>query len=225
VSQPAALSLVHRVRQPAATHNPPPLLLMLHGVGSNEEDLLGLESELDPRFVVVSARGPNILRPGSYAWFQVEFTPAGPVINPEQAEASRLTLIDFIAAAAAAYAADPARIYLMGFSQGAIMSASLALTVPDRIAGAVLMSGRILPQIKDLIAPRERLGRLPVLLIHGTEDATLPIQHGRASRDLLTSLGVNVRYQEYRMGHQITAASLALVASWLTMQLGESPTA
>jgi len=220
MTTPVSLSLVHRLRRPKAGNgSKPPLLLLLHGVGSNEDDMFELERELDPRFVVLSARGPRTLRPGSYAWFDVQFGPNGPIINPQQAEASRQHLLGFIPEAVNAYNTDPAQVYLMGFSQGAIMSASVALTTPALVAGAVLMSGRILPEIQDKLAPREQLSRLPILLIHGTEDATLPIANGRASRDLLTELGVNLRYREFRMGHQVTAASLAEVNAWLTERL------
>ena len=130
-------------------------------------------------------------------------------------EASRQLLLSFIAEASAAYGADPARIYLMGFSQGAIMSASVVLTRPDLIAGAVLMSGRILPEIRPLIAPVARLTGLPLLVVHGTEDNVLPIDHGRASRALLESLPVQLDYREYPIGHTISQASRADVAAWL----------
>lgn len=219
MTQPAPLSLVHRLRRPVTPNGQPPLLLLLHGVGSNEDDLFGLESELDTRFVVVSARGPYTLGPGSYAWFQVRFGPEGPIINPQQAEASRKALLKFVDEAVAAYDIHPAQVYLMGFSQGAIMSASLALTEPEKFAGAVLMSGRILPEVHDQFASAQRLARLPILLIHGTQDATLPIPYGRASRDLLTRLDVQLQYHEFQMGHQVSAASLSVVQAWLADRL------
>src|SRR5215471_19838142 len=131
------LPLVHLVRQPAVEADTPPLLLLLHGIGSNEHDLYGLAPFLDKRFLIISVRAPNTLGPGSYAWFEVEFAPQGPVINPKQSEASLKTLITFIKETVTAYRADPKQVYLMGFSQGAIMSASVALTRPDLVAGAV----------------------------------------------------------------------------------------
>src|SRR5215470_2512860 len=121
-----ALSLVHLVRQPSVETSVPPLLLLLHGVGSNEHDLFGLAPFLDERFLIISARAPNTLAPGSHAWFEVDFTPQGPVINPVQAEASRKALIAFLGEAITTYNADPKQVYLLGFSQGAIISASVA---------------------------------------------------------------------------------------------------
>ena len=76
------LSLVHLVCEPIVKADTPPLLLLLHGVGSNEDDLFGLAPYLDERFLIISVRAPNTLGPGSYAWFDVDFTPQGPVIDP-----------------------------------------------------------------------------------------------------------------------------------------------
>ncbi len=216
------LPLVHLVRQPTIEAGTPPLLLLLHGIGSNEHDLYGLAPFLDKRFLIISVRAPNTLGPGSYAWFEADFTPQGPIINPEQAEASRKTLITFLKEAITAYGADPKQVYLMGFSQGAIMSASVALTQPELVAGAVLMSGRILPEIQPLIASNEELSGFPFLVVHGTVDMVLPIMHGRASRELLSSLPVDLTYHEYPMGHEVNQESLSDVTTWLTEQLDKA---
>jgi phospholipase/carboxylesterase len=216
------LSLVHLVRQPKVEASAPPLLLLLHGIGSNEYDLYGLAPFLDERFLIISVRAPNTLGPGSYAWFEADFTPQGPVINPEQAEVSRKTLITFLNEAVTAYGADPKQVYLMGFSQGAIMSASVALTKPGLVAGVVLMSGRILPEIQPLIAPREELEGLPFLVVHGIVDMVLPITYGRASRELLSSLPVELTYHEYPMGHEVNQESLSDVTAWLSQQLDKA---
>jgi phospholipase/carboxylesterase len=213
------LSLVHLVRNPLVESKTPPLLLLLHGVGSNEHDLFSLAPYLDRRLLILSLRAPYTLAPGSYAWFQVDFTPQGSVIDPAQAEASRKALIAFINEAVPAYGADPKQVYLMGFSQGAIMSASVTLTQPELIAAAVLMSGRILPQVEPLIAPPEKLQGLPFLVVHGTADTVLPISHGRASRQLLSSLPVQLEYREYPMGHEVSPESLNDVANWLSAHL------
>jgi phospholipase/carboxylesterase len=216
------LPLVHLVRKPSIDAGTPPLLLLLHGIGSNEHDLYGLAPFLDERFLIISVRAPNILGPGSYAWFEADFTPQGPVINPEQAEASLKIIITFLQEAITAYDADPNRVYLMGFSQGAIMSASVALTRPELVAGVVMMSGRILPEIRPLIASREELAGLPFLVVYGTADMVLPITYGRASRELLSSLSVDLTYHEYPMGHEVSQESLGDVTTWLSDQLDKA---
>jgi phospholipase/carboxylesterase len=216
------LSLAHLVRQPTLGSDTPPLLLLLHGIGSNEHDLYGLAPLLDERFLIISVRAPNTLGPGSYAWFDVDFTAQGPTLNPAQEVASRKTLISFLNEAVIVYGADPKRVYLMGFSQGAIMSGSVALTQPELVSGIVMMSGRILPEIQPSIASRERLNGLPFLVVHGTADTVLPIMNGRSSRELLSSLPVELTYHEYPMGHEVNQQSLNDVTTWLSKQLDKA---
>ena len=216
----ASLSLTHLFQQPRQpADGPPPLLILLHGLGSNERDLVGLAPYLDPRFQIVSARAPHPLTPDGYAWFEIGWTANDITINFQQAEQSRGLLMSFIAEALAAYGGDPARVYLLGFSQGAIMSASVALTEPELIAGTVLMSGRIPEEIRPQIAAAERLAGKPFLVVHGTADTVLPIRNGRASRALLATLPVTLTYQEYAMVHEINAQCLADVAAWLAGEL------
>src|SRR5262245_61403819 len=216
-----SLSLVHLVRRPERADAAPPLLILLHGIGSNEEDLMGLEPYLDERFVVVSARAPHPYSWGGYAWFEIEWLPNGIAIDRAQAEQSRDVLVRFIGEAVAAYGADPARVYLMGFSQGAMMGGWVALARPELVAGAALMSGRIPEEVRAEIADPAKLAGKPFLVVHGTYDQVLPIQNGRASRDLLQRLPVELTYREYPMAHEVSAQSLAEVVAWLAARLDD----
>jgi phospholipase/carboxylesterase len=213
------LSLTHLVRHPARAAGAPPLLILLHGIGSNEEDLMGLEPYLDERLLIVSVRAPLAYGWGGYAWFEIEWLPSGITIDRVQAEQSRDLIVQFIGEAVAAYGADPARVYLMGFSQGAMMSGWVTLTEPELIAGAVLMSGRIPDEVRTQIAAPERLAGKPFLVTHGLMDQVLPIANGRASRDLLQQLPVELTYREYPMAHEVSAQSLADVVAWLSARL------
>ena len=191
-------------------------------MGSNERDLFDLSEYLDPRFVVVSARALNRLGPDSYAWYPVEFTATGPIIDAEAAEDSRLALLHFIDELIEAYQVDPKRIYLMGFSQGAIMSLNIALTRPDKVAGVVVMSGRLLPEIQPLITEPAALAGLPIFMAHGKRDRVVPIRDARAARDQLSTLSVALTYHEYAMGHQVTVESMKDIVPWLKARLDET---
>lgn len=184
---------------------------------------MGLSPYLDERFFIVSVRGPVTLGPGMYAWFHVLLDPIQPQINAQEADHSRITLLLFIDEVAAAYNTDPSRTYLLGFSQGAIMSLSLALTRPEKLAGVVAMSGRVLPEVLPKMAPAEAMRGLPILVVHGTEDVVLPIHHGRAARDRLSALPVALTYREYSMGHNVSEETLADVTTWLRQRLDETP--
>lgn len=201
--------------------SPPPLLILLHGFGSNEHDLFGLHPYLDERFAIVSARAPLTLQPGAYAWYRIEFQGDG-VIRMDEAEAQRgiAAAAQFVEQCVSAYEVDRRRVFIAGFSQGAIMSECLALTRPEQFAGAVLMSGRTL----DLLGrsfPAAPPPYPPMLVVHGVADRVLPIAEGRRTRDFLTHLGVDFEYREYPMAHQIDDQSLDDVDSWLTARLDE----
>ena len=213
-------SLIHAVREPAG--NPPgpaPLLILLHGVGSNEQDLLGLAPALDPRFFIVSARAPITLGHGAYGWYHVQFSSTGHVIDPEEAERSRQLILQFVDEVTRSYNVDRNRVFLMGFSQGCIMSLAAALTDPRKFAGIVGMSGRMLPNLQSRYAPTDQLEGLPVFIVHGTYDSVLSIEFGRAIRDDLEKLPVDLTYREYEIGHHVSEQSLADVTAWLAAQL------
>ena len=217
------LSLVHLVRPADEGVNAlgvkPPLLILLHGVGSNERDMFSLARSFDPRFVVVAARSPITLGPDSYGWFRVQFTDRGPLIDADQAKAGWELLSRFIDEAVGAYDADPARVFVGGFSQGGIMSINALLTVPEKVAAAVDMSGRLLPEVIPFAADAARLRGKPLLIVHGTSDQVLGIEYGRTAREKLEQLGLAVSYQEFPIPHTITRESLDVVTAWLTARL------
>jgi phospholipase/carboxylesterase len=221
--RPAALSLVHELRASALVPEGtrPPMLVLLHGVGSNERSMSALAPALDPRFLVVSARSPLVLGPDAFAWFHVTFTAQGPVIDEREAAAGWAHVARFVDEAVHAYGADPARVFVAGFSQGAIMSLAALLTAPERIAGVAAMSGRLLPEVLPHAAPPEALRGKPVLVVHGTRDEKLGIHFARTARDTLARFPVDLEYHELPMGHTVTAESLALVNEWLGARLTE----
>ncbi|HWT00770.1 MAG TPA: alpha/beta fold hydrolase [Pyrinomonadaceae bacterium] len=213
-------SLTHLVREPeAAGQTRPPLLVLLHGVGSNEQDLFGLTPYLDGRFLIVSARAPIEMWPGGYGWFNIEFTPRGMIVDIEQAKRSLRALPGFLDELVEAYGADADCVYLMGFSQGAMMSLALALTAPERVAGAVLMSGRFPAQALEREPEMRALEGKPFMVTHGIYDPVLPIAEGRAVRDKLSALPVELTYREYPMAHEVSMESLKDVAAWLSLKL------
>ncbi|MGH2625812.1 MAG: alpha/beta hydrolase [Anaerolineales bacterium] len=222
------LGLHHLVHppSPAAQERQPPLLLLLHGVGSHEADLFTLAPMLDRRLLCLSLRAPFALASGSYAWFEVELSPVSPVIDAAQAEESRRRVAEFIPRAVEHYRADPERVFLLGFSQGAIISLALCLTRPELLAGVVALSGRTLPELftqegplAGRLAPPEALKGMPILVLHGTHDPVLPIHFGRDTRERFGALAVDLMYQELPMAHTISPEALVIVQRWLSDRL------
>lgn len=219
---------LHHLARPALDRRAdvkPPLLVLLHGYGSNEADLFGLAPYLDERCAIVSARGPLTLSPGAYAWFRIAFVggwteAAGDESTPFSvdvagADESCRLLIQFIEDAARAYDADPQRVFLLGFSQGASMALRVLLSAPRTVAGVAAMSGFLLPTEDFSPAQRAALAGKPVILTHGTDDDIVPIALGRQARDALSALPLALTWREYPMRHQITDESLDDVSRWL----------
>jgi phospholipase/carboxylesterase len=220
------LPLVHEARPATAGANAPgerpPMLILLHGVGANEQQMAQLAPAFDPRLVVVSVRSPLVFGPNAFGWFHVTFTTQGPVIVADEAAAGWARLAQFITGAVAAYGADATRVYIAGFSQGGIMALATMLTAPQLLAGAISMSGRLLPEVLPHAAPVDALRGKPVLIVHGIADEKLGIQLARWARTQLEQLPVALTYRELPMGHVLTSESLALVTSWLSAQLDDA---
>ena len=214
-------SLFYRVAPPREPAAKPPMLLMLHGYGANEDDLVSLTPYLDERLLIISARAPISLQIMSYAWFNLGFTPEGIVVNHDEFESSRRTIHKFLGEVIEAYDCDPNAVYLMGFSQGAMMSLSVALTYPGLASGVVAMSGMIPPQTLEEISDRDALTGLPIFVTHGLRDTLIPIARGRETRAKLSELPVDLSYREYEMGHEISYDSLKDIAAWLKDRLNK----
>ena len=215
------LSLYHVIREPLRpSPGLPPALVLLHGVRSNEQDLLGLAAALDDRFFVASVRAPIVMGPASFGWYHVEFTPGGGyIINENEAVESRGLVLQFVRELKEAYSIDPDRVYVMGFSQGCILSLGAALKEPRSFAGVVGMSGRLLDSLVEDTAPASDLKGLPVMVVHGTRDTVIPINYGRAIHELLSRLPVDLTYREYPTAHNVTAESISDIGNWLSDRL------
>jgi phospholipase/carboxylesterase len=202
------------------------MLLLLHGLGSDERDLFSLCPAIDPRFHVLSLRGPYSLGQGGYSWFETQFAVDGSKIRAESAEASRQKLIQFIQQASTHYHTDPQRVFLMGFSQGAILGLLMALTRPDMLGGVIALSGSLPGEILASSSPvtrqlagREMMGGFPIFLGHGTQDDVIKIEEGQRVRDRLMSLQANVFYREYETGHAVPRQVMSDLDIWLSGRL------
>jgi phospholipase/carboxylesterase len=214
-----SLSLEHIVRKPQADAAAPPLLILLHGLGSNEQDLFSFAPQLDPKYLIVSLRAPILSGYGGYAWFNLDFSRGMPQVDLQQFESSRKLLLQEIEEITNIYHADKNKVYLAGFSQGAMMCYAVALTHPQMIAGVVAMSGYILQDLAPKITNKKGLENLHILATHGVYDQVLPVFLGRAARDFLKTLPVKFSYQEYNMAHEVSYDCFVDIKRWLSAQI------
>jgi len=213
------LSLHHLTHFPAS-HSPTadsvyPTILALHGRGSNERDLISLAEYLPQNLLWISPRGTFSLGSDSFEWFQI--TQIG---KPDPIRlANALNTIDtFIDEIIENYPVDKSKLYLLGFSQGTIVSLSYALTKPHRIAGVIAQSGYI-PHESGLQIDEAGIKNKPIILTHGIQDPMLPVDWARRSRDTLQKLETNLEYHEFNMEHQVTKESLTAINAWLEKQV------
>jgi phospholipase/carboxylesterase len=192
-----------------------PLVIFLHGYGSNEQDLFGIKDDLPASYTYLSVRAPMTMEEGSYQWFRKKGEGA---YNGEtdDLKTSGQVLQDFIAQAAKKYHTEPDKVVLVGFSQGAITSYEVALRHPEAVGAIAALSGRILPVLKSALKPDEKRQALAIFIGHGKEDKRLPYKDGTEANSLLQSISLTPEFHGYEgLGHSISAAEVEDLNAWL----------
>ena len=198
------LSLYHLVREPKVKKDKNPLLLLLHGYGSNEEDLFSFAEHLPEEYYIISARAPYTIPPYGNAWYAINFdADMNKFTDDKQAIESRELIVKFIDEVIAEYPIDSDDITLVGFSQGTILSYAIALTYPEKIKRVVALSGYLNLDITDKKSDEE-IKDLKLFISHGTVDQVIPIDWARKAPEYFKAMGVSPEYHEYPVGHGVT---------------------
>jgi phospholipase/carboxylesterase len=205
-------TLVHRLR-PAAGE-PQGALVLLHGRGADEHDLVQFLDLLDPqrRLVGITPGAPLQLPPGGRHWYVVPR-----VGHPDPATFARTwaALTAFVDAIPQATGVPWGRIVLGGFSQGSVMAYALGLGAGrPRPAGIIAMSGFV-PNVDGWQPDLPARAGLPVWIAHGRRDPVIPVEFGRSARDLLTAAGLDVTYEESDAAHHVDPRALADLPAWV----------
>lgn len=211
--QMEAAGLTYIVQKPRVQSVKSPLIILLHGFGTNEQDLMGLVKYLPSQYTFVAPRAPITLSNGSYAWYHLDLSSGKPVYDANEAEHARQMILRFMDEMKRTYSAS--EIILLGFSQGAIMSYSVALTEPQKVTAIVALSGRILTDIDKQLAPKEHLKKLAIFIGHGTSDQVVPFSNGEVAFDKCKKLSTQVLFKEYKMGHEISFPEVTDVQNWI----------
>ncbi|MBY8949550.1 MULTISPECIES: alpha/beta hydrolase [unclassified Pseudomonas] len=197
-----------------------PLVIFLHGFGSNEEDLFGIKDALPSTWTYLSARAPTPVQPSGFRWFTK--TPGDGDYDGVTADlqSSAKLIKDFVGKATAKYHTQPDRVFLVGFSQGAIMSYEVALRDPQLVRGIAALSGSVLPVLKAELKPDERLNKLAIFIGHGTLDQALPYASATRANEVLVGLGLKPEFHGYPgMNHTVSEAEVQDLKAWLETNL------
>lgn len=210
------LSLEYKIREPKIKLDKNPLLLLLHGYGSNEEDLFSFASELPETYYIISARAPHDLQYGSYAWYAINFdVDQNKFSDHEQAKVSRDLIVTFIEELIHNYPIDAKDITLIGFSQGSILSYAVALSNPEKIKKVVALSGYVSEPILAENYKTNNFSNLSIFASHGTVDQVIPLEWAQKTKPFLDSLGIQSVYKEYPVGHGVAPQNFYDFKNWL----------
>jgi phospholipase/carboxylesterase len=197
----------------------PPVLIIFHGYGADEFDLLPIASKLDPSFLTISLQAPIELTWGGHAWYHLEQSSSGLKSDSKSRIVSEDLLIESLHEIIKKEGGDPNQIYLMGFSQGSAMCYSLIgrhnlQNIGLNIRGVIIMSGYI-PE--DVIEPlrKKDLSSIPFFLSHGIHDDLIPAIAMKVANDILEKAGAKTFAKDYEIGHGLTEETVSDIRKWI----------
>ncbi len=216
--------LEYLIRKPITESKNPPLLVLLHGYGSNEQDLFSFASELPDELLIVAARAPLTLGFGSYAWYSINFEMDFDDKNDKrgdtnQAKESILKIEYFIDEIIEKHQVNKQKVFLLGFSQGCILSYAVGLRNPNKIQHVLALSGYINPALIPQNLNREQVENINFFISHGTVDQVLPVDWARKSLPILDTLNIEYNYNEYPVGHGINPQNFKDLKNWIVERL------
>ncbi len=190
-----------------------PTLIFLHGRGTDENDLLGLAPYFDSQFHIYSVRAPFPFEFGGYMWCGIDEQGS---VDLNQLRRSRTALKQFIETKVQTNnEIEPSKIFLFGFSLGALMALDVALHSTAPISGIVAHSG-LYANTNETFCKKT----MPkIFIVHGTHDPVVPVELGRSTFAYLKSQQIPVEYREYPIVHTISDKSLNDCIQWLQKQL------
>ncbi len=210
------LSLQYIVREPKKVGNNTPLLILLHGYGSNEEDLFSFATELPEELLIVSARAPHNLGFGSYAWYTIHFNnPQGKFSDMSEAIKSKETIANFIDEVQEKYNILPNDTFLLGFSQGTVLSYAIALNHPEKVQKVIALSGYINKDLLPNDLENSDYSNLDLFISHGRVDQVIPVEWANKAPAFLNGLNIKNCYKEYPVGHGVAPQNFYDFKKWM----------
>ena len=213
------LSLHHKIRTSSLAENAP-LLIMLHGYGSDENDLFSFASELPEELFIISARAPYTIQPFGNAWYAINFDAVqGKWSDNIQAKESRDLIAKFIDEVTDTYPVYKNNVTLLGFSQGTILSYAVALTYPEKVKNIIALSGYINKDILPQDIETKDYSHLDFYCSHGSVDQVIPVDWARRTPSFLNSLHIKHQYSEFPVGHGVAPQNFYELRDWLLQRI------
>lgn len=210
------LTLEHNYKAPANNLGKSPAIIMLHGYGSDENDLFSFANELPSYYTIISLKAPYKMQPYGNAWYAIHFDNVdGKWSDDKQAIESRDLVVTCIDEIIAAYNIDPDKITLLGFSQGTILSFSVALSYPEKVKNVIGLSGYVNEAIYKEGYATNDFSKLSIYTSHGNQDQVIPVEWARKTKPFLQKLNINCEYSEFPVGHGVSPQNFYELKEWL----------
>ncbi|MDR5590111.1 alpha/beta hydrolase [Christiangramia sp. SM2212] len=213
-------SLQHIIRKPKTNIEKAPVLILLHGYGSDENDLFSFAEQLPEDLFIISAKAPYSMQPYGNAWYAIHFdNNDGKFSDDVQAITSRDTIKNFIDEIIEQYPVDPAKINLLGFSQGSILSYAVALSYPEKVKNVIALSGYVNQGILKDGFENNDFSDLKFYCSHGSVDQVIPVDWARKTKPFLDKLEIENSYSEFPVGHGVAPQNFFEFKEWLEKRL------
>lgn len=210
------LSIKYLIKEPQSKTSESPLLLLLHGFGSNESDLHSFANYLPENHYIVSIRAPFKLPNGGFAWYNISFDEDMNKFNDhDQAKDSINMIINFIEELSNKYLIDKDKISLLGFSQGTILSYALCLNYPEKFKNIIGFSGYIDEAMINIESENTDYSKLNLYISHGKDDPVIPVDWARKSSEILKRNKIKYSFNEFDSGHTISSENFYDFKNWL----------
>ena len=210
------LSFKYLIKEPQSKKSKSPLLILLHGFGSNESDLHSFANYLPENHYIVSIRAPFKLSSGGFAWYNISFDQDMNKFNDhDQAKDSINMILSFIDELSNKYLIDNDNVSLLGFSQGTILSYALCLNYPEKFKNIIGFSGYIDEAMIDIRSNNIDYGKLNLYISHGNNDPVIPVDWARKSIEILKNNKINYSFNEFNSGHTISPENFYDFKNWL----------
>lgn len=207
--------LEYSIKLPKSTQSKMPALFLMHGYGGNEKQFNQLIETYNDQFLIVSMRAPFSFLVFKNRWYEFSISHGDTLSNQVQITESTKRIIQTIEHIKNKHAIDEKRIFIGGFSQGAIMSYKLALLYPQKFAGLIAHSARLPVEYSTIKTPNH-YNHLNVLIIHGSNDKGLTTKWALEGKRLFEKLGSNTEYFEIPIGHEMTTETIDKIVEWLS---------
>ncbi|GBF51297.1 putative carboxylesterase 2 [Leptospira ryugenii] len=208
-------ALYHKIIHPENSHPNNPMLVLMHGIGSNEEDLLSLANDIPNEFRIISLRGPLSFSPSQFAWYELRQEMGKTIINVEQQEKSLDAIHSSILNFQKEYNTSAKYTFVGGFSQGAVMTYSYTIEHPTHIGGFLAFSGRLLDESKKKFETPDSLKKINALISHGTKDKVISVENAKMAKAFFEDKLKSLLYKEYQIDHRISEAMAKDMNTWL----------